>query len=334
MSIKQRFFLYSAILCALLLFVMYGHLHTGFSDMSTADLLRILTGGGNEMENLTVFDFRLVRTILALFIGMGLAMSGAIFQTISRNELASPSLLGVNAGAGLGVVLLVYYTGSTSAWGIWTLPIVAIIGAVAASLLIYALAYRGQTVVSPYRLILTGISMAAGFHALQVLLVTRLDPNKFYLVNTWTIGNISGNTWEHVAILAPVVILLSLFLYARYMDLNVLSLADETAIGLGLKINGARFMYLLIAVLLAAFCVAIGGSIGFVGLVSPHIARRLIGANHAFFLPLTALIGAVMVVGADWIGRAIMAPDEVLIGIIISLIGAPYFLYILAKTKA
>ena len=114
---KQRFFAYSFGMTLLLLGAMYGHLHTGFSDMSGTDLIRILFGGGNEVENLTVFDFRLVRTILAVFIGIGLAISGAIFQTISRNELASPSLLGVNAGAGLGVVLLVYFAGSTTAWG-------------------------------------------------------------------------------------------------------------------------------------------------------------------------------------------------------------------------
>lgn len=331
---KQRFFAYSFGLTILLIAVMYAHLHTGFSDMSTADLLRILFGGGNAVENLTVFDFRLVRTVLAVFIGTGLALSGAIFQTISRNELASPSLLGVNAGAGLGVVLLVYFAGSTTAWGIWTLPAVAIIGAVVAALLIYLLSLRGRDVISPYRLILTGISMSAGFHALQVLLVTRLDPNKFYLVNTWTIGNISGNSWQHVWILAPVVIVLSLFLYARYMDLNLLSLTDETAIGLGISINKSRFLYLIIAVLLAGFCVAIGGSIGFVGLISPHIARRLVGANHAYFLPITGLIGAILVVAADWIGRSIIAPDEILLGIIVALIGAPYFLYILARTKA
>lgn len=210
---KKRFFAYSFVMTLMLLGAMYGHLHTGFSDMSTSDLIRILFGGGNDVEKLTVFDFRLVRTILAVFIGMGLAMSGAIFQTISRNELASPSLLGVNAGAGLGVVLLVYFAGSTTAWGIWTLPTVAVAGAVVAAILIYLLSCRGRDIISPYRLILTGISMSAGFHALQVLLVTRLDPNKFYLVNTWTIGTISGNTWEHVWVLAPVVIVLSLILY-------------------------------------------------------------------------------------------------------------------------
>lgn len=196
----------------------------------------------------------------------------------------------------------------------------AIAGAVVASLLIYLLSCRGNDVISPYRLILTGISMSAGFHTLQVLLVTRLDPNKFYLVNTWTIDTISGNTWEHVWVLAPVVLILSFILYARYMELNLLSLTDETSMGLGVHINRSRFIYLLIAVLLAGFCVAIGGSIGFVGLISPHIARRL--------------VGAILVVTADWIGRAIIAPDEILLGIIIALIGAPYFLYILAKTKA
>lgn len=318
----------------LLLVMIYGDVRTGFLDVSHWDLLMALFGLGNPTLEMTVWDFRLVRIILALLIGVGLGLAGAVFQTISRNDLASPSILGVNAGAGLGVILLVYFLNSDTALSMWALALVALVGGLATAGLIYRLAYHKGQVLNPQALILTGIAIAAGIHAIQMLLIVRLDPNKFHVVNTWIIGSITNNSWAHVALLAPVVIILGFLLWARYMDLNILNLADETAIGLGLSINRARFVYLFLAVILATMCVAVGGNIAFVGLIAPHIARRLVGTNHVYSLPITALAGAILLVGADWFGRSVLAPDEILIGIVVAMIGAPYFLYILAKTKA
>lgn len=323
------------LLATLLLLVMiYGDVRTGFLDVSHWDLLMALLGLGDSALEMTVLDFRLVRIILALLIGVGLGLAGAVFQTISRNDLASPSILGVNAGAGLGVILLVYFLNSDTALSMWALALVALLGGLATAGLIYRLAYHKGQVLNPQALILTGIAVAAGIHAIQMLLIVRLDPNKFHVVNTWIIGSIANNSWGHVALLAPVVIILGLLLWARYMDLNILNLADETAIGLGLSINQARFVYLLLAVILATMCVAVGGNIAFVGLIAPHIARHLVGTNHVYSLPITALAGAILLVGADWFGRSVLAPDEILIGIVVAMIGAPYFLYILAKAKA
>lgn len=332
---KQRHYRLSfALLLLLTTMMFYVHLRTGFSQISDSELWRVLLGGGTEAERLTVFDFRMIRSVLAMLVGSGLAMSGALFQTISRNELASPSLLGVNAGAGLFVMLLIYFRDTTLPTPLWQLPFVAIIGATLAALIIYRLAYRKGRTLSPQRLVLTGIALSAGIHALQMLLVVRLDPQKFHQVNTWIIGSLSGNTWIHAATLAPIVLLLGMLLWSRSLDLNLLSLADETALGLGLSINKARFCYLMAGVILAASCVAIGGNIAFVGLICPHIARRLCGADFFRLLPFTALLGALLVLTADWLGRIIIAPDEMLLGIVISIIGAPYFLYILLRTKA
>lgn len=321
------------LLLCLTMVMFYTHLRTGFSQISDAELWHILLGGGTEAERLTVFDFRMIRSLLAVLVGSGLAMSGALFQTIARNELASPSLLGVNAGAGLFVMLLIYFQDMTMPTSFWQLPLVAVLGATLAALLIYRLAYRKGRTLSPQRLVLTGIALSAGIHALQMLLVVRLDPQKFHQVNTWIIGSLSGNTWTHAATLAPIVCVLGLLLWSRSMDLNLLSLADETAIGLGLPINKSRFLYLMAGVILAASCVAIGGNIAFVGLICPHIARRLCGADFFRLLPFTAVLGALLVLTADWLGRVIIAPDEMLLGIVISLLGAPYFLYILLRTR-
>lgn len=174
-------------------------------------------------------------------------------------------------------------------------------------------------------MVLSGITLTAGIHALQTLLIVLLSPEKFNQVNTWIIGNIAGNTWAHVLILGAVVIVLALILYANRTTLNILTLRDETAIGLGVSLKRSRLGFLILAVILAATCVAIGGSIGFIGLVAPHIARRLIGADCTYVLPLTALIGGWLLVTADWVGRVIIAPDEMLVGIVVASSGHRIF---------
>lgn len=334
MTLRQKqFAVYSTIFLALLLLFFFLHVSTGFTYYSHSHLLAILLGGGTAEENTVVFDFRLVRAVLAVLIGMGLALSGAVFQQLTRNELAGPGLLGVNAGAGLGVMILIFLTPIDQGLPIWSLPIVAVMGALMAAGSIYALSMRKNEAGGTYALVLSGITLTAGIHALQTLLIVLLSPEKFNQVNTWIIGNIAGNTWAHVLILGAVVIVLALILYANRTTLNILTLRDETAIGLGVSLKRSRLGFLILAVILAATCVAIGGSIGFIGLVAPHIARRLIGADCTYVLPLTALIGGWLLVTADWVGRVIIAPDEMLVGIVVALIGAPYFLFILARKR-
>lgn len=334
MTLRQKqFAVYSTVFLALLLLFFFLHVSTGFTYYSHSHLLAILLGGGTAEENTVVFDFRLVRAVLAVLIGMGLALSGAVFQQLTRNELAGPGLLGVNAGAGLGVMILIFLTPVDQGLPIWSLPIVAVVGALIAAGSIFALAMRKNEAGGTYALVLSGITLTAGIHALQTLLIVLLSPEKFNQVNTWIIGNIAGNTWAHVLILGAVVIVLALILYANRTTLNILTLRDETAIGLGVSLKRSRLGFLILAVILAATCVAIGGSIGFIGLVAPHIARRLIGADCTYVLPLTALIGGWLLVTADWVGRVIIAPDEMLVGIVVALIGAPYFLFILARKR-
>lgn len=330
--LKHNFYLHCGALAIALFIMFFVHLSTGFSDFSYMHLLSILMGGGTVEETLTIFDFRMVRSVLSIIIGMGIALAGAVFQTVSKNELASPGMLGVNAGAGLAVILFTYLKNPNTV-SVWELPIAAIIGAGLAAAIIYYLAYCLGQNLSTYTLILSGISLSAGIHALEMLLIVRLDPEKFHQVNTWIIGNIFGNSWSQVALLFSVVAVLSIFLYSRHMDLNLLTLADETAVGLGVQLNRSRFIYLMVAVVLSACCVAFGGSISFVGLICPHIARRLVGVDHFRYLPITALIGGLLVITADWIARIIISPDEMLLGIIVAMIGAPYFLFILFRTQ-
>lgn len=331
--LQKRFYLYSLCGTALLAVMFVVHLGSGFTELGYGDIARILLGGGTPEENLTVFDFRMVRSVLAVVIGAGLAVSGAVFQTISRNELASPSLLGVNAGAGFAILLLVYFSDTAGSASLWVQPLAATVGAALAAVFIYRMSYERGHTLSTHTLVLMGISLTAGIHAVEMMLIVRLNPEKFSQVNTWIIGSIFGSTWSHAALLAPIVLFLTLFFYVRRTDLDVLALSDETAIGLGVPINRARFVYLMAAVALAASCVAIGGSIGFVGLLCPHIARRLVGVQHARSIPVTALIGALLVVSADYFARIVIAPEEMLLGIVVALVGAPYFLFVLARAK-
>ena len=321
------------ILAALLLGLFFLHLQAGFHYFTKEHLLAILFFGGTPEERLTVFDFRMVRSILAVLIGMGLAVSGAVFQTISKNELASPSLLGVNAGAALAVMLLIYGSSSATGLGIWQQPLAAVVGGALAAAFVFFLSPRRGRMTSTYNLVLNGIAVTAGLHALQILLLVSLDPTRFQQVNTWLIGSIFGNSWTHVDILFFIVLAGLLFLLANHETLDLLALREETALGLGLRVNRTRFVLLMAAVVLASSCVAIGGSIGFVGLICPHIARRLVGVAHCRYLPVTALLGGILLVAADYTARIIIAPDEMLVGLVVSLIGAPYFLYILLRSK-
>ena len=321
------------ILAAQLLGLFFLHLQAGFHYFTKEHLLAILFFGGTPEERLTVFDFRMVRSILAVLIGMGLAVSGAVFQTISKNELASPSLLGVNAGAALAVMLLIYGSSSATGLGIWQQPLAAVVGGALAAAFVFFLSHRRGRMTSTYNLVLNGIAVTAGLHALQILLLVSLDPTRFQQVNTWLIGSIFGNSWTHVDILFFIVLAGLLFLLANHETLDLLALREETALGLGLRVNRTRFVLLMAAVVLASSCVAIGGSIGFVGLICPHIARRLVGVAHCRYLPVTALLGGILLVAADYTARIIIAPDEMLVGLVVSLIGAPYFLYILLRSK-
>ena len=330
---NKRFVATFLVLAALLLGLFFLHLQAGFHYFTKEHLLAILFFGGTPEERLTVFDFRMVRSILAVLIGMGLAVSGAVFQTISKNELASPSLLGVNAGAALAVMLLIYGSSSATGLGIWQQPLAAVVGGALAAALVFFLSHRRGRMTSTYNLVLNGIAVTAGLHALQILLLVSLDPTRFQQVNTWLIGSIFGNSWTHVDILFFIVLAGLLFLLANHETLDLLALREETALGLGLRVNRTRFVLLMAAVVLASSCVAVGGSIGFVGLICPHIARRLVGVAHCRYLPVTALLGGILLVAADYTARIIIAPDEMLVGLVVSLIGAPYFLYILLRSK-
>jgi iron complex transport system permease protein len=323
-----------AVFGALILIAFVISMNTGYIKLSPMDLMKTLFGMGTQKQSLILFDFRLPRIVISVLIGAGLAVSGCVLQGISRNSLADPGILGINAGAGLTVMLFISFYPSTTAAPVFLLPLLALVGAGLTAALIYTLAYKRHQGLLPIRLILTGIAVAAGISAATIVLTLRLSPEKYQTVATWMAGSIWGTNWKFVLALLPWIIVLLPFVFYKARVMNALNLGDQIATGLGAPVEKERLVLLAAAVGLAGSCVAVSGGIGFVGLIAPHLARRLVGSKHQILLPASALAGSLLVITADTIGRWILQPSEVPTGIVVAVIGAPYFLYLLVKTKS
>ncbi|MBN3527265.1 FecCD family ABC transporter permease [Paenibacillus apiarius] len=322
------------ILTILIIIAFIISMNTGYIRLSPMDLIRTLFGAGTDKQSLILFDFRLPRIVISVLIGAGLAVSGCVMQGISRNALADPGILGINAGAGLTVMLFISFYPTTAAAPVFLLPVLALIGAGLTAALIYTLSYKRHEGLSPTRLLLTGIAVAAGISAAMIVLTLKLSPEKYQFVATWLAGSIWGTNWKFVLALLPWIVVLLPFVFYKARVMNVLNLGDQTATGLGAPVERERLMLIAAAVGLAGSCVAVSGGIGFVGLIGPHLARRLVGPKHQLLLPAAALAGSLLVITADTLGRWILQPSEIPTGIVVAVIGAPYFLYLLARSKA
>ncbi len=331
---RNRAFAVMTILAILIFIAFIISMNTGYIRLSPSDLLMTLIGSGTDKQSLILFEFRLPRIVISLLIGAGLAVSGCIIQGISRNALAEPGILGINAGAGLMVMLFISFYPSTSAAPVFLLPVLALLGASVTAALIFVLSYKRHKGLSPTRIILTGIAVAAGMSAAMIVLTLKLSPDKYQFVATWLAGSIWGTNWKFVLSLLPWIVILIPYVFYKARVMNVLNLGEELAKGLGAPVAKEQLKLLAAAVGLAASCVAVSGGIGFVGLIGPHLARRLVGPKHEMLLPTSALAGALLVIVADTIGRWIMQPSEIPTGIVVAVIGAPYFLYLLARSKA
>ena len=321
------------VLLVLIILCFFVSLNTGYIRLTPKEVILTIFGQGTDQQALILFDFRLPRMIVALLVGVGLAIAGAVLQGVVRNPLADPGIIGINAGAGLAVMLFISFYASNAEAPVLLMPFIACLGALGAAALIYILSYKKGEGVSPIRLVLTGIAIAAGMNALMIVLTLNLDPENYQFVATWLAGSIWGSSWKFIFALLPWLIVLVPFIYSKSSVLNVLTLGDQTAIGLGAHLEKERLLLLLAAVGLAAASVSISGGIGFVGLIAPHVTRQLVGARHEYVVPISGFVGALLLLLADTIGRLILQPSEIPAGVVVAVIGAPYFLYLLAKLK-
>ena len=314
------------LLAVLLLAVLLLGLRYGSLELTVGEILRELTHPGDTVEYQILVNIRLPRVLLGALVGAGLAVSGAILQGVMRNVLAAPGIIGISAGGGLaGVVVLL----AVPAWSPWLIP-AAFLGALATALLVYVLAWRGGA--DPVRLILAGVAVSSMLGAISSAILL-FNAEKVAGVLDFTIGSLSTRSWPQLELVWPYLVFGLLGAWLLAGRLNILALGDEVAAGLGLRVERTRLVLLAVAALLAAAAVSVVGLLGFVGLIAPHLVRLLVGGDHRFLIPGSALFGAALVAGCDTIGRLALDPSELPVGVIMSLLGPPFFLYLLRRGR-
>lgn len=280
-----------------------------------------------------VWLIRLPRLVLAVGVGMGLSVCGVVMQAIVKNPLADPYVLGVSSGAYLGAVLAMLLGVGTSVFGGSAMGVLGCAGAFLVSLGVMALANLGGRA-NAVKLLLAGSALSAvcsGFSNLFIYILN--DDHAASAVVQWSMGSLAGADWESNGVILPVVLVGTLFFWTQYRNLNLMLLGDESAVTLGTDLHRWRLVYLLVSALLVGFVVYKAGLIGFVGLVIPHVVRMVFGTDHKKLLPLSALLGAIFLIWADVLCRIVLPGNELPIGVLTSLVGAPVFVYLMARRK-
>ncbi|MEV7905722.1 FecCD family ABC transporter permease [Streptomyces anulatus] len=308
--------------------VMVASVAFGSRDVPWSDVVAAL-GGADDTLGRAAATKRIPRTVLAVVIGAALGLAGGVMQGVTRNPLADPGILGVNMGASLAVVTAVAFFGLTSPTGyVW----VAIVGAALSALFVHTVGTLGRGGATPLKLALAGAATSAAFASLvSAVILPRNDiAGSFKL---WQIGGVGGASFERIGQVTPFLAVGFAVCLLSARALNSLALGDELAAGLGERVAVARAVAALGAVLLCGAATAVAGPIGFVGLVVPHTCRLLVGVDHRWLLPLSAVLGAILLTAADVVGRIVARPSEIDVGIVTALIGAPFFIYIVRRQK-
>ncbi|MEV7633012.1 iron ABC transporter permease [Microbacterium sp. NPDC089318] len=312
-------------IAALIAVVVIGML-VGATPLLTGDIVLWLQRQAPPLVSFAL-DERVPRVIAAVVAGAALALAGTVTQAVSRNPLAEPGLLGITGGAGLGAVLIV----TSAAASTFGMLVAAVIGALLAFGLVYSLAWRGG--LSADRLVLIGIGVWYGSTALTTFVLLRTNPWDTPKIYTWLSGTTYGRIWEQVVPLALVLLITLPFVIAQRRDLDILAMDEDTPRLVGIRLERTRLALLVAAALLAAFSVAAVGVVGFVGLVAPHAARALVGARHSRVIPVAVVLGAVLVGAADALGRTMLAPAQLPAGLVVAMLGAPYFVWLLWRSR-
>jgi len=303
----------------------------GERSIPPMEVLRSLIGAGDPEYHFTIFQLRLPRVLTGFLVGCGLALAGVVLQVITRNPLASPGIIGLNSGAAAAVVAVMVLV---PAFPMRAMPWIAFSGALLAASVIYGLSWRKGEAASISRMLLIGIGISAMAGALITYLLTLGKIFRVSQASVWMAGSLYGRTWDHFWPLLPWVLILFLLLLWKAGVLDSFLLDVQSTAGLGVRVEPMKMLFILISVGLAGAAVSMAGTIGFVGLMAPHIARSLIGSRSLVRLPIAALIGGLIVMLADLAGRQWFAPYEIPAGLITALVGAPYMIYLLLGRRA
>ncbi len=332
--------------CAVLLLVsMVLSLGFGAVTISPIQVLSILlsrigidTGVAFEtQQELVLLGIRLPRVILGLLVGAGLSLSGALLQGLFRNPLADPSLVGVSSGSALGAAIMIVLSSSLpgfalSALGVFSVGFAAFVGGLIVTFIVYRIATRGS-MTSVATMLLAGIALNALCAAGTGALIVLSDDNQLRDLTFWTLGSLGGATWTTILVILPFVLIALIGGPMLARALNAMLLSESEARHLGIRTQQVKRFVIVLAAMTAGAATAVAGLIGFVGLVVPHLVRLMVGPDHRTVIPASALLGATLLVVADLLARVVMQPSEIPIGILTAIAGAPFFLYLLVRSK-
>ena len=339
--IRKRIQLFFLILTGLAFLMVYA-IAVGSYDLSMASLIRTVFGQADGPIEIVVWNIRLPRIMAAILSGWGLGLAGGTFQSLLKNPLASPSTLGISQGAAFGasLAIVVFGAGGMQAgalrtqgasplniFSLYTVTLFAFAGAVAATLIILALARIKK--MSPEAIILAGVALSSLFVSGTILIQYFASEVEIAAVVFWTFGDVARSTWREIGLLGIAASGITLYFILYRWDLNALLAGEETAKSLGVEVEKIRILGMLIATVLAALVTCFHGVIAFLGLLAPHIGRRLIGPDHRLLIPYSCLLGALLLLLADTVGRVVVGSGTLPVGVLTSLMGAPLFLYLL-----
>lgn len=315
------------ILCIAVMLISTG---IGSLYISPLGVIKAIFGRGEAMEQVVVEELRLPRIVIATLVGASLAVAGAILQGVIRNPLASPDVTGITEGASLGAVLFIFLFGGTVS--IHWMPLAAIGGALLMAALLYILSWKHG--VEPLRLILVGIGLSSAVKALSYMFIISGPLQLAERSLVFMSGTIYGTSWDKdVYTLLPWVAILLPITWLQARNVNIQALGDDVASGAGASVQKQRLFLIFLSVALAGAAVAIGGAITFIGLMAPHMARKLVGSSFGSVLPVSALLGALILLLADLAARTLFLPRDVPAGVLTAAIGAPFFIYLLYRNR-
>ena len=320
------------IIFALLIVVMLLTLFTGTYSLTFGDVWSLVTNSAGDDVRLVFYEFRMPRMLITIICGAALALSGLILQVLSRNPLADPGIIGVNAGSGFGVVLFIMFIGGTGTMNLYSLPLMSFTGGLLTVLIVFFLSFIGGRFNSNI-FILIGIATAMGVTGFLYVFTSTFDDSQMTMLNRYLAGNIWGDSWAFVIAILPYIILVSVFVWMKINEMSMLNLEDENLSALGMNVNFEKVVLIICAALLSSVAVSVAGAISFIGLIAPHIARLLFPRDMKLIFLGAVGIGALLLSTADLAGKLLLAPTVIPAGIVVALIGGPYFIYLLMTAR-